>query len=106
MINELIEKYKQQMEKNYDDNNKYADLSKAFAYKEILKDLEELQEKIYQNLCGQYKYVYDKEEDFTEVAAGVFQCKVDEEVFYQNDRFNGKIYNLTFLGIVGVDIDE
>lgn len=42
MIDKLIEKYKEQMNENYDDNNKYADLSKAFAYKEILKDLEEL----------------------------------------------------------------
>jgi|GEM_PF-4486833 len=42
MIDKLIEKYKEQMNENYDLDNKYADLSKAFAYKEILQDLEEL----------------------------------------------------------------
>lgn len=42
MIDKLIEKYKEQMNENYDEDNKYADLSKAFAYKEIIKDLEEL----------------------------------------------------------------
>jgi hypothetical protein len=42
MIDKLIKKYKEQINENYDEDNKYADLSKALAYKEILQDLEEL----------------------------------------------------------------
>lgn len=66
MIDKLIEKYKEQMNENYDEDNKYADLSKAFAYKEIIKDLEELKkivrEELYNNdfTIAEYKGICER----------------------------------------------
>jgi hypothetical protein len=49
MINNLIEKYKQLVEENYDEDNCFADLSKAIVYQEIIQDLKKVKEP---TICG------------------------------------------------------
>ena len=49
MINELIEKYKQLVEENYDEDNCFADLSKGIVYQEIIQDLKKVKEP---TICG------------------------------------------------------
>ena len=76
MINKLIEKYKQLVEENYDEDNCFADLSKAIAYQEIIQDLKKVKEP---TICG-----YSVEEIITILNGLELERKLDIKITMSN----------------------